>query len=155
MNTELAGSHGRRAAISIAVFMGPGLSLRENRDDTVRMSGFNDFVVELLEGLGPVRIRKMFGGAGVYAGEVMFGLIDDDALYLKTDEALRAELQAAGSTPWVYSRAPGKWEETSYWRLPEPALDDPDEAVAWARKSLAVAEAKAAANPKRTRRTYP
>jgi DNA transformation protein len=119
------------------------------------MSGFNDFVVELLEGLGPVRIRRMFGGAGVYAGEVMFGLIDDDALYLKTDEALRAELKAAGATPWIYSRAPGKWEETSYWRLPESALDDPEEAVAWARKALAVAEAKAASNPKRTRRTYP
>jgi DNA transformation protein len=53
---------------------------------------------------------------------------------------------------WVYSRAPGKWEETSYWRLPEAALDDPDEAVAWARKALAVAEAKAATKrPKRVR----
>jgi DNA transformation protein len=106
------------------------------------MTGFHAFVQELLEGLGPVRIRRMFGGAGVYAGEVMFGLIDDDVLYLKTDEALRAELQAEGSTGWVYSRAPGKWEETSYWRLPESALDDPDEAVAWARKGLAVAAAQ-------------
>lgn len=108
------------------------------------MSGFHDFVAELFEGLGPVRIRRMFGGAGIYAGEVMFGLIDDEVIYLKTDDALRAQLQAEGSAPWVYSRAPGKWEETSYWRLPEPALDDPDEAVGWARKSLAVAEAKAA-----------
>ena len=118
------------------------------------MSGFNDFVTELLEGLCPVRIRRMFGGAGVYAGDVMFGLIDDEVLYLKTDEALKAELQAQGSAPWIYSRAPGKWEETSYFRLPESALDDPDEAVAWARKALAVATAKAAANPKKRRSTY-
>lgn len=111
------------------------------------MSGFHDFVLELFEGLGPVRIRRMFGGAGIYAGEVMFGLIDDEVIYLKTDEPLHAELQAEGSAPWVYSRAPGKWEETSYWRLPETALDDPDEACAWARKSLAVAEAKAAQKP--------
>lgn len=116
------------------------------------MSGFNDFVLELFEGLGPVRIRRMFGGAGVYAGETMFALIDDEVVYLKTDEPLRAELQAEGSQPWIYSRAPGKWEETSYWRLPEAALDDPDEAVAWARKALAVAEAKAAANPRRARK---
>jgi len=115
------------------------------------MTGFTDFVVELLEGFGPVRVKRMFGGAGVYAGEVMFGLIDDDALYLKTDEALRAELADAGSQPWVYSRAPGKWEETSYWRLPETALDDPDEAVAWARKALAVATAKAATKRPRKR----
>jgi DNA transformation protein len=114
------------------------------------MSGFHAFVEELFAGLGPVRIRRMFGAAGVYAGEVMFGLIDDETLYLKTDEALKAELQAEGSVGWVYSRAPGKWEETSYWRLPEAALDDPDEAVAWARRSLAVAEAKAAEKrPKR------
>jgi DNA transformation protein len=116
------------------------------------MTGFHAFVQELLEGLGPVRIRRMFGGAGVYAGEVMFGLIDTDVLYLKTDEALRAELQREGAIAWVYSRAPGKWEETSYWRLPESALDDPDEAVAWARKSLAVAAAKAAQKPARRRR---
>ena len=114
------------------------------------MSGFHAFVTELFAGLGPVRIRRMFGGAGVYAGEVMFGLIDDETLYLKTDAALKAELQAQGSVGWVYSRAPGKWEDTSYWRLPEAALDDPDEAVGWARKSLAVAQAKAAAKrPKR------
>jgi DNA transformation protein len=113
------------------------------------MTGFADFVTELLEGLGPVRIRRMFGGAGVYAGDVMFGLIDDDVLYLKTDEALRAELADEGSVAWVYARAPGKWEETSYWRLPEAALDDPDDAVRWARKALAVAYAKAAEKPKR------
>src|SRR5437016_1345264 len=114
------------------------------------MSGFHSFVEELFAGLGPVRIRRMFGGAGIYAGEVMFALIDDDTIYLKTDEALRAELAAEGSVGWVYSRAPGKWEETSYWRLPEAALDDPDEAARWARKALAVAQAKAAEKrPKR------
>jgi DNA transformation protein len=119
------------------------------------MSGFGDFVCELLEGLGPVRIRRMFGGAGVYAGDVMLGLIDSDVLYLKTDEALRAELADEGSVSWVYRGRDRVEEQTSYWSLPETALDDPDEAVAWARKALAVATAKAAANPKRTRRTYP
>jgi DNA transformation protein len=114
------------------------------------MSGFHAFVEELFTGLGPVRIRRMFGGAGVYAGDVMFALIDDETLYLKTDEALRADLAAEGSAAWVYSRATGSWEDSSYWRLPEAALDDPDEAVAWARRALTVAEAKAAGKkPKR------
>ena len=116
------------------------------------MSDFHAFVDELLAGLGPVRIKRMFGGAGVYAGEVMFGLVDDDVLYLKADDALKADLAAAGSAGWVYSRAPGKWADTSYWRLPEAALDDPDEAVAWARRALAVATARAAQKrPKRKR----
>ena len=114
------------------------------------MNDFHAFVEELFARFGPVRIKRMFGGAGLYAGEIMFGLIDDDAIYLKTDEALKAEFAAEGSVGWVYSRAPGRWEETSYWRLPEAALDDPEEAATWARKALAVAEAKAASKrPKR------
>jgi DNA transformation protein len=117
------------------------------------MSGFHAFVEELFAGFGPVRIKRMFGGAGIYAGETMFGLIDDETIYLKTDEALKAELAAECSAGWIYSRAPGKWEETSYWRLPETALDDPDEAAAWARKALAVAAAKASGKRPRRKRT--
>ncbi len=119
------------------------------------MSGFSDFVTELFEGLGPVRVKRMFGGLGVWAGGlddkgVMFALVDDEVIYLKVDDALRAELQAEGSGAWVYSRSDGGMRETSYWRLPEAALDDPDMAVAWARKALSVAEAKAAEKkPKR------
>ncbi|HYD45875.1 MAG TPA: TfoX/Sxy family protein [Phenylobacterium sp.] len=111
------------------------------------MSGFSAFVEELLAGLGPITIKRMFGGAGVYAGPVIFGLIIDEVLYLKTDEALRAELQAAGSEPWVYvmPRGPraGQPASMGYWRMPESALDDPDEAVAWARRALAVGEVAA------------
>ena len=74
----------------------------------------------------------------------MFGLIDDETIYLKADEALKADLAAEGSAAWVYSRAKGAWEDSSYWRLPEAALDDPDAAVAWARRALTVAETRAA-----------
>jgi len=114
------------------------------------VSGFHEFVHELLEGLGPLRIRRMFGVAGVYAGEVMFAVIDDDVLYLKTDGALAAELDAEGSSRWVY-REGGR--PTSYWRLPESALDDPEAAVAWACKALALA--RAGAVKKRPRRSAP
>ena len=41
---------------------------------------------------------------------------------------------------------------TSYWSLPESALDDPDEACAWGLRSLAVARALKAAKPIRRRR---
>jgi DNA transformation protein len=111
--------------------------------------GFGDFVSELFAGLGPVRVKRMFGGLGVWAPShdgkgVMFALVDDEVIYLKADEALKAELAAEGSVAWVYSRRDGWMRETSYWRLPETALDDPDEAVGWARKALAYAQAKAA-----------
>ena len=117
------------------------------------MSGFHAFVVELFEGLGPVRIKRMFGVAALYAGDLIFGLVDDDTIYLQADEALRAELEAEGSVRWVYRFSDRPTGTMSYWRLPEAALDDPAEAVAWARKALAVAEAKAAAKKPRARRS--
>lgn len=114
---------------------------------------FHEFVQELFAGLGPVQVKRMFGGAGGYADGVMFLLIADDAIYLKTDEALRAELREEGSGPFVWEpqngpRA-GEKVDMGYWRLPDSAMDDPDEAARWGAKALAVAKAKAAAKPKR------
>ena len=117
------------------------------------------FAVELLSDLGLVRGRRMFGGAGLYAGEVMFGLIDDEVIYLKADAALKADLAAAGSHAWIYSRRPdpdtARPQESGYWSLPDTALDDPDEACAWARRALAVAEALKAAKPVRKKVSEP
>ena len=48
----------------------------------------------------------------------------------------------------VHGLIRGEQVEMGYWRLPDSALDDPDEAVIWGRKALAVARAKAA-KPKR------
>lgn len=115
--------------------------------------GFHEFVRELFEGLGPVQIKRMFGGAGGYADGVMFLLLGDDTIYIKADDALKAELAEAGSGPFVWEprsgpRA-GEKVDLGYWRLPESALDDPDEAVVWGRKALAIAKAKAAAKPKK------
>lgn len=117
---------------------------------------FHGFVVELLEGLGAVSVRKMFGGAGIYADGLMFGLIANETLYLKTDDALKAELAEEGSATliWEPRSGPRKGErvDMGYWRLPESALDDPDLACAWARKALAVARAKAAAKTSKKKR---
>ncbi|MGD9979936.1 MAG: TfoX/Sxy family protein [Hyphomonadaceae bacterium] len=115
---------------------------------------FHEFVKELFAGMGPVQVKRMFGGAGGYADGVMFLLLADDAIYLKADDALKAELSAEGCGPFVWEpqsgpRA-GEKVDLGYWRLPDSALDDPDEAAKWGRKALAIAKAKAAAKaPKR------
>lgn len=119
-------------------------------------SGYGNFVVELLAGLGPVSVRRMFGGAGVYADGVMFGLIADDTLHIKVDDAMKVELAEEGSGPFVWTprNGPRKGEkiDLGYWRMPEAALDDPDLAAEWGRKALAVARAKATAKkPKKKR----
>ncbi|OQW62065.1 MAG: hypothetical protein A4S17_08465 [Proteobacteria bacterium HN_bin10] len=113
---------------------------------------FHDFVKELFASLGPVQIKRMFGGAGGYADGVMFLLLADDAIYLKADDALKAELREVGCGPFVWEpqsgpRA-GEKVDLGYWRLPDSAMDDPDEAAIWGRKALAVA--KAAKKPKKS-----
>lgn len=115
------------------------------------------FAVELFSGLGPVETRRMFGVAALYARGVIFGLIDDDVIFVKVDEALKADLAAIGARAWVYSHGktprPRGAPDAGYWSLPEAALDDPDEACAWGLRALAVAEALKAAKPVKKRRS--
>jgi DNA transformation protein len=113
------------------------------------------FACDLFSGTGRVEARRMFGGAGLYAEGVMFGLIDDGRIYLKTDEALKRALANAGAVSWIYTERKGPKagipQETSYWSLPESAIDDPEEASDWGRRALAVALALKAAGPRRRR----
>lgn len=104
--------------------------------------GFATMIEDLLAPLGPIRIKRMFGGGGVYCGSVMFGLIADDVLYLKADKTTAPAFEAEGSAPFVYD-GKGKPVTMSYWRLPERLYDEPDEAVTWGRRALGVARAAA------------
>lgn len=114
---------------------------------------FHEFVAELLHGLGPVSIRRMFGGAGVFREGLMFGLLSDDTIYMKADADLRAALLAEGCAPFLWTRpTTGETVDLGYVSLPSSAMDDPDEAVHWARRAFAVAQAKAAAKPKPKRK---
>ena len=102
--------------------------------------GFSDYALELLTGVGRVEARRMFGGAGLFRDGVMFALLDDDVIYFRVDEALQADLQAQGSVPWVYSmKRDGVVRDMGYWRMPETAADDPDEAAAIGRRAVAAA----------------
>lgn len=104
--------------------------------------GFVELLKDALSGLGPVSVRRMFGGAGVYAGGVMFALISDDTLYLKADAQSQPAFEAEGLEPFVY-QSRGRTIALSYWRAPERLLDDPDEMLAWARRALAAADVAA------------
>lgn len=88
----------------------------------------------------------MFGGVGVYANGLFFALIDDDTLYLKTDDALKLAFEAAGS----HAFAPfGHDKPMAYWTAPAEALDDQEILLEWSRKSLEVAARAATSKKKR------
>ena len=50
------------------------------------MSELVESLPDLFYGLGTIRVKRMFGGHGVYADEVFFAIVVDDVLYLKADE---------------------------------------------------------------------
>ncbi len=110
--------------------------------------GFIELLKDSLRGLGPVSVRRMFGGAGLYADGVMFGLIADDTLYLKANDETKLAFEAEGLEPFSYEGKRGR-VAMAYWRIPERLLDDPDEMVAWARTALNVARHSAARKRKR------
>lgn len=115
---------------------------------------FHTYVEDLFANLGRIRIRKMFGGAGVYSGEDMFALIDKDRVYVKSDDALKADLVEEGGKPFEWTNPnTGKTITMSYVSLPVNALDDRDEASIWARKALDVAVQARRAKVKSPRRT--
>ena len=108
---------------------------------------FNDFVREQLSVVGPVQVRRMFGGAGVFLDGRMFALIAFDTLYLKADETTKPAFEAEGLEPFVYEAKGGKRAIMSYWQAPERIFDDPDEMRSWAGLAVEAARRAAAKKP--------
>ena len=51
---------------------------------------FSTYILEQLgRSVRGIRARNMFGGVGIYSGELFFALIDDDTLYFKVDDSNR------------------------------------------------------------------
>ncbi|MET0545400.1 MAG: TfoX/Sxy family protein [Caulobacterales bacterium] len=106
--------------------------------------------LELFTHVKAMHSRKMFGGAGIYSASVMFALVTGDGIYLKADDQTKAEFEAAGSSPFHYTPPSGKRPVTmNYWRLPDSAADDAEEAMGWAQKAIDAAQKAKPPAPRR------
>jgi DNA transformation protein and related proteins len=94
---------------------------------------------DVFQGVGPVQIRRMFGGQGIYCDGMMFALEAGGELYLKADGQTEDRFRVLGSRPFAYTDRNGRTATMSYWLIPESALDDPDEAAELARLALTAA----------------
>ena len=101
----------------------------------------------LFEPFGPVTVRRMFGGSGIYAEGLCFAIEAVGEVFLKTDALSRAVFSAADSAPFTYV-AKGKSRPTSYWSLPTLAHEDDDELRRWAGMGLDAARRAAAERAK-------
>ncbi|MEO9787491.1 MAG: TfoX/Sxy family protein [Aurantimonas coralicida] len=111
-----------------------------------------DFLRELFALVPGFRIRRMFGGQGIYAGDRILALVVDGELYLKSDAETDAIYEADGLQNWHYARTDRSPVRMPYYRMPDGAFDDPDEAQRWIAladgASRRAAQAKGAAKPK-------
>ena len=102
---------------------------------------FREYVVDLFAAFGPVTVKRMFGGAGIYYKDRMFGLIGGDRIYLKANDETRPAFEAEGSKPFTFQMKGGEFVMTGYFELPSRLLDDPDDLAKWARSAYEVAVA--------------
>jgi DNA transformation protein len=90
----------------------------------------------------------MFGGHGIFRGGVMFALIHDETLFLRSDDANRAAFAAAGMGPFRYRRR-GKLVALAYHQAPPEAVEDSDVLGQWADLGFAAAQRQADARVKK------
>lgn len=98
-----------------------------------------DWFCERLEPLGRIKPRRMFGSWGLYCDGIFFAIVADEILYLKVDSVSRPDFEAAGLAAFTYSMKDGRQQSLSYYPMPEAALDDEGEFLAWARRGLEAA----------------
>lgn len=87
---------------------------------------------------GPISLRRMFSGYGVFHDGIMFGLVHDETLYLKADSENVEDFQDQGLGQFEYVRK-GKVIGLSYYQAPEKVMEDVTDAASWARRSFEAA----------------
>lgn len=109
---------------------------------------FVSYVVELMQSLGPVRAKGMFGGHGIFLEDLMFGLISDNTLYLKSDKQNVNDFEEKDLEAFSYNKK-GQTLKMSYYQAPEESLEDVEEMNIWANKAYAAALRAASAKRKK------
>jgi DNA transformation protein and related proteins len=123
-------------------------------------SEFAQYCCELLSGVGPCTAKRMFGGWGIGTDgmniAILANLGDGDTLWLKVNDATRAEFEAAGCGPFTYE-ARGQRVSLGYYNVPADAMESPPLMLPWARlasqAALVARNSKAKPKPKTSTKT--
>ena len=100
---------------------------------------YTEYVLELLEPIGPVRASRFFGGVGISHGLVQFAMIMGSSLYFVVNDNTRQKYEKAGMTAFSYTTRKGRIQVRKYFELPEEVLTDTEQLRLWASESIQVA----------------
>jgi DNA transformation protein len=87
---------------------------------------------EALEPLGRVTLRKMMGGATLYLDGIVFAILDEGEIWLKSDAESDAQWDAEGCARFTYAFGDGRVGTMNYRRAPTDVYDDADAMRRWA-----------------------
>ena len=99
------------------------------------MDTFVNHILELLQPLGTIYAKRMFGGVGIFKDKSMFALISANTLYLKADVKNRQRFEEMNLERFSYIRS-GKRTYLSYYQAPTDALEDSAIMLQWAMQSI-------------------
>ena len=100
---------------------------------------FLEYVLnDAMQGIRGVSAHAMFGAHGLYKDGVIFGIVDEDQLYLKVDKTNQPEYQACQSQPLIYEGKNRKKIALPYWEVPLEVLEDREKLAEWVEKSTLV-----------------
>ena len=88
------------------------------------------YLEELLAWLPQLRIKRMFGGVGLYSEELFFAIADDGTLYLKADAESVDVYRQGGGEQFTYE-SKSKLSRMNYWSVPAEVIEEPDELRRW------------------------
>lgn len=107
------------------------IELRNKKEPMAKHSEYLTYVLEKLEPHGPIKARAMFGGYGIYYGDVMFALIADNELYFRVDQESEKAFIEYSSKRFVYDGMKNKAVSLPYFTLPEEILESYTELPRW------------------------
>ncbi len=89
-------------------------------------------LLDTLAPLGEVEDRPHLGGWALYRKGRMFGVVQGDRIWFRTDSGTRMEYQRWGSTPFAVNPS---MELGRFYEVPQPVREDDYQLVIWARRA--------------------
>ena len=108
---------------------------------------------ESLAPLGTVTMRRMMGGATLYLDGIVFAILDDGDIWLKSDAESDAVWDGEGCERFCFTMSDGRTGTLNHRRAPPDVHDDPEAMQRWAALALGAGRRAAAKKkPKGKRR---
>jgi len=104
----------------------------------MKSSSFQAYVEAQLEDITGLKFRRMFGGFGLYAGELFFGILHRERLYFRINDQTKKRYEKAGMD--VFITPARKKALKNYYEVPLEVIEQRNELAEWAREAVSAAK---------------